>query len=723
MKIGKKLVAVNSIVNILCIGVLTISALVFSLHQSKKLVLDNLQSVSEKTGLAVQEWIGESLSEIRSLAQVMSHYDTIPLAERRFFFDTMLKSVAQENDDILAAWGIFEPNALDGLDAQYVNAQGSDASGRYLSYFARDAGRIVQSALTGYTDEGPSGDYYNIPLKTHQEVIVEPYYYEVAGKNQLITSLAVPVMRGGKAVGAVGFDISLMEIQNLASKIKPYGTGSAAVFSKEGTIVGHFDASRLGKNMRETEKDMAGENLDAFALAIKNGTKFNFESHSTETKSVTMFVSSPFEAGTGGVLWSSTVAVPQSAVMGPVYQMAIIFIIMGIGMLVVMSIITLFIARSITSPLKPMAEVFGAIGEGDFTRKLDIHTKDEIGEICGSFNQTLEKIKSLILTITQQAAALFGIGKELAGNMSESAAAVNEITANIQSIQGRVINQSASVTETNATMEQITNNIDKLNAHVERQSISVSQSSSAIEQMLGNIQSVTDTLAKNADNVKELMEASEVGRAGLQEVALDVQEIAKKSEGLLEINAVMENIASQTNLLSMNAAIEAAHAGEAGKGFAVVADEIRKLAESSGEQSKTISAVLKEIKESIDKITASAGNVLNKFEAIDSGVKTVSDQEANIRSAMKEQGAGSKQILAAIGELNEITQQVKGGSEEMLRGSKEVIQESKNLELVSQEIASGMNEMAVGADEINVAVNRVNELSGKNRDNIDILVK
>jgi methyl-accepting chemotaxis protein len=214
-----------------------------------------------------------------------------------------------------------------------------------------------------------------------------------------------------------------------------------------------------------------------------------------------------------------------------------------------------------------------------------------------------------------------------------------------------------------------------------------------------------------------------VGRTGLQDVAADIQEIARESEGLLEINAVMENIASQTNLLSMNAAIEAAHAGEAGKGFAVVADEIRKLAESSGEQSKTIGTVLKKIKESIDKITKSTGNVLNKFEAIDGGVKTVADQEENIRNAMEEQGEGSKQVLEAIGQVNEITQQVKDGSQEMLEGSKEVIQESKNLEMVTQEITGSMNEMATGADQINVAVSRVNELTSQNRDNIDILVQ
>jgi methyl-accepting chemotaxis protein len=185
----------------------------------------------------------------------------------------------------------------------------------------------------------------------------------------------------------------------------------------------------------------------------------------------------------------------------------------------------------------------------------------------------------------------------------------------------------------------------------------------------------------------------------------------------------MQNIASQTNLLSMNAAIEAAHAGDSGKGFAVVAGEIRKLAESSSQQSKTIGSVLQKIKESIEKITRATGNVLNRFEAIDSSVRTVAEQEENIRNAMEEQGHGSKQVLQNAGSLSGITQQVKGSSIEMLDGSKEVIRESQNLEKVTQEIASGMNEMASGADQINVAVNHVNEISGRNREGIDVLMR
>jgi methyl-accepting chemotaxis protein len=373
---------------------------------------------------------------------------------------------------------------------------------------------------------------------------------------------------------------------------------------------------------------------------------------------------------------------------------------------------------TITGMLKDIAE-----GEGDLTRVVDIKANNEIGDLAMYFNGTLGKIKGLVQTIREESQRLSHIGGDLSSHITETSEEISGITARIQSIQGRVINQSASVTQTNAAMEQIAANIGELNSAIEKQNQSVAQSSSAIEEMLANIRSVTDTLVKNGANVGCLTDAAEAGRSSLSEVAADIQEIAKESEGLLEINGVMQNIASQTNLLSMNAAIEAAHAGEAGKGFAVVADEIRKLAENSAAQSKTIAAALKKIHGSISKITASTEGVLGKFGAIDENVRIVADQEEHIRNAMEEQGQGSKQILEAVGRLYELSATVKRGAEEMRSGSADIIQESQNMEAATGEISVGMDEISRSANHINVSAASVEDIAGRNRESVEALVQ
>jgi len=663
------------------------------------------------------------INVLQTLSNLFNFYENIPVAERRQQFEDNIQGVFEDMPDFVRMFTVWKPNAIDGQDAKYIGRVGSTPTGQFAFAMSRETGEI-KPGTSAVVDEtmawitGPNAKVVGMS---------DPVPFKNQGKDTYAVRITCPIInkRLNQVVGAIGCQLDIAMCQPRVEKtIKEFDeVTSMVIYSDNGFILANYLPEMIGRTI--AEETQFGPYLKQVTEAIKNAQEFQCFAFDPALKQNMQLAVANVPIGASPTTWSIMIGSTEKYILKDVNALKSFVIILASIALIVAVVIIYLVLGSTTAPIVRVTETLKDIseGEGDLTRSIDIHSQDEVGDLAKYFNNTLKKIKDLVLLIKKQSHVLSDIGTSLSSNMTETAAAVNEITSNIQSIKSRVINQSASVTQTNATMEQVITNINKLNGHVENQSRNVSQASSAIEQMVANISSVTNTLINNATNVKTLQEASEVGRGGLQEVAADIQEIARESEGLLEINSVMENIASQTNLLSMNAAIEAAHAGEAGKGFAVVADEIRKLAESSSEQSKTIGTVLKKIKESIDKITKSTENVLTRFESIDSGVRTVADQEGNIRNAMEEQGEGSKQVLQSVSGLNELTQQVKSSSEEMLNGSQEVMHESQNLEKVTQEITGGMNEMASGSEQINTAVNNVNDMTQKNREAIDTLIK
>jgi len=517
----------------------------------------------------------------------------------------------------------------------------------------------------------------------------------------------------GLPIGLLGTGIDLTSfIDSIYAGYK--GKADLYLFNSEWEITGASDSSLITK--KENINHHLGDIGEAITDYITTVKKNDFESFEIsggvvavgKVPALDWYICAIQHVGTIEILGTS---------------MTFLFLAMIAVVAVIFVIFYIYISQMI-KPMNFMVQALDQISvDWDLTKKLNLHRRDEIGTLGEFFNMTFEKMRGLLLEIKGKITSLSSTGSELTSFMTITKNDIDEINNNIQRMRGEVLSQSDVVISSSASMEKVIKEIDELNKNITIQANSVAQSSSAIEEMLASIDSVTRTLIKNTANINSLAKSSEEGRLDLQKVSTDIQEIAQESEGLLQINSVMNSIAAQTNLLSMNAAIEAAHAGAAGMGFAVVADEIRKLAENSGKQSKTISTVLKKIKEMIDAITKSTSVVQERFKNIEEEIQTVSNQEAQIRNAMEEQSEGSRQILEAVTQLNTVTNEVRKSSADMITESKEVLSQSTSLRTVTNEIAEDMDKMTKNADEISSTFTRVHDMNNENNENINALSK
>jgi methyl-accepting chemotaxis protein len=588
---------------------------------------------------------------------------------------------------------------------------------------------IVNKDGTAYYVKDKSTSYlgdrdYIIKALSGKQAISDVIISRVLEKPVVMNAVPVRDMNGQVFCALIGRRDG-SALNEVTKHVRLGETGYSYMTNKSGVIVSHKETDYVMTQF--SPKDAKDDpTVSSWAQAVnkaceaKAGAGGGFLTYTTieGRKMAVGFI--PFD----DLPWILYVTIEEEELMAGIKQMILFIMIGALSFMVVGIVSAYFIARSISRPINTLAHILKDIseGEGDLTRTITITERNEIGDLAHYFNLTIEKIKNLLIIIKKETLSLSQTGSVLAANMIETAASIDEITASIRSIRSQTNKQVEISKNTDIIMEQVVDYIETFNEQLKQQTNCISQSSASVESMVANVQNVTQSLVNNEGNVTMLAQASEVGRTGLEEMSADIQEINKKSEGLLEINAVMENIASQTNLLSMNAAIEAAHAGDAGKGFAVVAEEIRKLAESSGEQSKTISNIVTKIKDSIDKISLSTNEALLNFGAINEGVKQVTSQETTVRQAMEEQGAQSKSILEYLDNLDKITGKIKLSAEAMLLGSYDVIVEDETLEQVTLEIENGIKEIASGAEQIDGSVNRVNDISMQNKNQIDTLM-
>ncbi|QCI12815.1 methyl-accepting chemotaxis protein [Pseudomonas putida] len=602
-------------------------------------------------------------------------------AEKRFIdaFDLredmtrQVQAALQANPELLGLSLVFERNALDNKDSLFVNqeALGSNESGRFALYWSQPrAGTLTSMALPEHdmanTEIGaggqPANAWWSCPRETAKVCVTEPYFYDIEGQRVLMTSIAFPLAVDGKVIATLSVDINLNSLQALsqdASRGLYEGRTTVGILSPTGLLAGYSaDASKLAQRFDQVDPRQGAE----LVRKLADG-KMTIAHDQQRLKVLAAFAPIP-----GSRPWGVVLDVPEEVLTGPADSLkqeldalntsgTLLELGLGLAAAVIGLLMIWLMARSVTRPILGVASMLKDIasGEGDLTRRLDYDKQDELGELASWFNRFLDKLQPIIA----------------------------EVKRSVQDARGTADRSSVIATETSAGMEQQYRQVDQV--------------ATASNEMSATAQDVARSAAQAAQAAREADQATREGLAVIERTTrsidtlaaemanamTEVEGLAHNSERIGSVLEVIRSIAEQTNLLALNAAIEAARAGEAGRGFAVVADEVRNLARRTQESVEETRQVIETLQNGTREVVGAmdnshrqaqggveqVGQAVTALQRIGQAVTVITDMNLQIASAAEEQSAVAEEINNNVATIRDVTESLSGQANESARVS------------------------------------------------------
>lgn len=571
---------------------------------------------------------------------------------------------------------------------ELINSCIKDIEG-YIGMAIYDENGVGWTTTEKYSDLHER-EYLQISMGGEQ-ALMDPNWSSING--QLSTFYAMPVYdEDGVQIAEV---VSVLDSTQLCRTVENITVGvydhPIVINARSGKYVATYDVDPVinGQSIYDGISEGFREIVDRICQGNDVGTDIYYDEILGEKFSVAYYPVYNTD-------WVVICKAPFSDFYGGINELFYNMLVISVVALIIAFFVGMFVVNVALKPLKKVGSAIKEIasGDADLTRRLPLGSKDEIGRLASGFNDFTDKLHSIVAELKDSKEDLHLYGEQLGKMVQDNADFLSQMVQSIQGVNNEISNQHAKVDDSVGAVDTISQAVQALRDLLQKQEAGVEQASTAVTQMIGNITAVSNSVEKMALEFDALQVDVDKGIAQQHEVNKQIQEIESQSKMLNEANKVISSIASETNLLAMNAAIEAAHAGDAGRGFAVVADEIRKLSETSAAESKKISAQLKGILGAISGVVDASSLSDRSFTAVAEKIQGTGNLVREIKLAMEEQSAGSKQIGDALSYMNDATAQVRAASDGVDQSRQGIISNIDSLKSSSDVVKSQVESMS-----------------------------